>query len=112
MVCRFPVTVITKKVLVSKKKTHIGEIIKNSREDSDSMAARGRIKTKREESTSDQGLDALEECDESTAEEIHALIELEKDDFISLEEYAKRRGLRCARPDSNAPGGNKHKLDV
>jgi len=76
------------------------------------MAARGRIKTKREESTSDQGLDALEECDESTAEEIHALIELEKDDFISLEEYAKRRSLRCARPDSNAPGGNKHKLDV
>ena len=57
------------------------------------MAARGRIKAKREQSTSDQGLDALEECNESTAEEIHALIELEKEDFISLEEYAKRRKM-------------------
>ena len=55
---------------------------------------------------------ALDEDDESTAEELHALIERERGDFISLEEYAKRRGLRCARPDSNAPGGNKHKLDV
>ena len=36
---------------------------------------------------------ALDEDDESTAEEIHALIEREKDDFISLEEYAKRRGI-------------------
>ena len=36
---------------------------------------------------------ALDEDDESTADEIHALIEREKDDFISLEEYAKRRGI-------------------
>jgi hypothetical protein len=36
---------------------------------------------------------ALDEDDESTAEEIHALIEREKDDFVSLEEYAKRRGI-------------------
>jgi hypothetical protein len=36
---------------------------------------------------------ALEEEEESTAEEIHALVEREKDDFISLEEYAKRRGI-------------------
>jgi hypothetical protein len=36
---------------------------------------------------------ALEEEEESTAEEIHALIEREKNDFISLEEYAKRRGI-------------------
>jgi hypothetical protein len=27
------------------------------------------------------------------AEEIHALIEREKDNFISLEEYCKRRGI-------------------
>jgi len=81
---------------VSQKKTHIGEIIKNSREDSDSMAARGRIKTKREESTSDQGLDALEECDESTAEEIHALIELERMILSALKNM--RRDAACGAP--------------
>ena len=36
---------------------------------------------------------SLEEDDESSAEEIHALIEREKNDFISFEEYAKRRGI-------------------
>jgi len=41
----------------------------------------------------DKEFDALPEADESTAEEIHALIEREKDDFISLEEYCKRRGI-------------------
>jgi len=54
------------------------------------MAARGRIRAKREQSTSYQGLDAPEECNESTALGIHAFIELEKDDFISLEECGKR----------------------
>ncbi len=39
----------------------------------------------------------LEEEDESTAEELHALIEREKDEFISLEEYAKRRGIKSLR---------------
>jgi hypothetical protein len=29
----------------------------------------------------------------STAKELLALIEREKDDFISIEEYAKRRGI-------------------
>jgi hypothetical protein len=38
-------------------------------------------------------LSALPEDDESTAEEIHALIEREKDEFISLDEYCKRRGI-------------------
>jgi hypothetical protein len=36
---------------------------------------------------------SLEEDDESSAKEIHALIEREKNDFVSLEEYAKRRGI-------------------
>ncbi len=33
------------------------------------------------------------EKDESRAEELHALIEHEKDEFISFEDYAKRRGV-------------------
>jgi hypothetical protein len=37
---------------------------------------------------------ALPEHEDSTAEEIHALIENEKDDFISFEEYAKHRGIK------------------
>ena len=37
--------------------------------------------------------DALPEHEESTAEEIHSLIEKEKEDFITFEEYAKRRGI-------------------
>jgi hypothetical protein len=59
------------------------------------MAARTRIRaTKVElEPLNDMDFAALEEEEESTAEEIHALIEREKDDFISLEEYAKRRGI-------------------
>ncbi len=42
----------------------------------------------------DHIFDALEECEESTAEEIHAIIENEKDDFISFEEYAKRHDIK------------------
>ena len=59
------------------------------------MAARTRIRATRVELEPFNDLDfaALEEEEESTAEEIHALIEREKDDFISLEEYAKRRGI-------------------
>jgi hypothetical protein len=59
------------------------------------MAARTRIRaTKVElEPLNDVDFAALEEEEESTAEEIHALIEREKDDFICLEEYAKRRGI-------------------
>ena len=41
----------------------------------------------------DMDFAALEEEDESTAEELHALIEREKGDFISLDEYLKRRGI-------------------
>ncbi len=36
---------------------------------------------------------ALEEDDESTAEELHALIEREKGEFISLDEYCAKRGI-------------------
>ncbi len=36
---------------------------------------------------------ALEEDDESTAEELHALIEREKDEFIGLDEYCAKRGI-------------------
>lgn len=57
------------------------------------MAARGRIRATREEPLNDRDFAALEEDDESSAEEIHSLIEREKYDFISLEEYAKRRGI-------------------
>jgi hypothetical protein len=42
----------------------------------------------------DRDFDALTEHEESTAEEIHALIEDEKDDYITFEEYAKRRGIK------------------
>ncbi|VVB71383.1 Uncharacterised protein [uncultured archaeon] len=45
------------------------------------------------EPLNDMDLAALEEDDDSTVEELQALIESEKDDFISLEEYAKRRGI-------------------
>jgi hypothetical protein len=55
------------------------------------MAARSKVIVARDEPFNEFA--ALDEDDESTAEEIHALIEREKDDFISLEEYAKRRGI-------------------
>ncbi|MHC1687504.1 MAG: hypothetical protein AB9879_07315 [Methanothrix sp.] len=57
------------------------------------MAARSRIRATREEPLNDRDFAALKEDDESSAEEIHSLIEREKNDFISLEEYAKRRGI-------------------
>ena len=57
------------------------------------MAARTKIIISGEEPIGDRDLSALEEDDESTAEELHALVELEKDDFISLDEYLKRRGI-------------------
>lgn len=57
------------------------------------MAATRRSKIKAAKIEDDKEFDALPEDDESTAEEIHALIEREKDDFISLEEYCKRRGI-------------------
>ena len=43
---------------------------------------------------SDRDFDALPECEESTADKIHALIENEKNDFITFEEYAKRRSIK------------------
>jgi hypothetical protein len=55
------------------------------------MAARSKVIVARDEPFDEFA--ALDEDDESTAEEIHALIERERDDFISLEEYAKRRGI-------------------
>ena len=57
------------------------------------MAAQTRIRATRLEPLNDMDFAALEEEEESTAEELQALIEREKDDFISLEEYAKRRGI-------------------
>jgi hypothetical protein len=57
------------------------------------MAARSRTRVAKEEPLSDMDFAALEEEDESSAEELHALIEREKDEFISFEEYAKRRGV-------------------
>lgn len=57
------------------------------------MASQSKVIVAQDESLNDWDLAALEEEDESTATEIHTLIEREKDDFISLEEYAKRRGI-------------------
>lgn len=54
---------------------------------------RSKLRVSKEEPLIEPELDALPEDEESTAEEIHALIEREKDDFISLEEYCKRRGI-------------------
>jgi hypothetical protein len=56
--------------------------------------AQSKIRAVKEESPMNRDFDALPDHEESTAEEIHALIENEKDDFISIEEYAKRRGIR------------------
>jgi hypothetical protein len=55
------------------------------------MAARSEVIV-----TADEPIDefaALEEDDESTAQELHALIERERGEFISLEEYRARRGI-------------------
>jgi hypothetical protein len=57
------------------------------------MMARSKARLAKEESLIEHELDALPVDEESSAEEIHALIEREKDDFITLEEYAKRRGI-------------------
>jgi hypothetical protein len=52
-----------------------------------------KLRVSKEEPLIEPELDALPEDEESTSEEIHALIEREKDDFISLDEYCKRRGI-------------------
>ena len=57
------------------------------------MAARSKVIAANDEPFKEMDFAALEEEDESTAEEIHALIEREKGDFISLDEYLKRRGI-------------------
>lgn len=57
------------------------------------MMGRSKIKAAKEEPLNDRDFDDLPEYEESTAEEIHALIENEKDDSITFEEYAKRRSI-------------------
>ena len=57
------------------------------------MGARSKVIVANDESIKDKNFAALDEEDESTAEEIHALIERETGDFISLDEYLKRRGI-------------------
>jgi hypothetical protein len=47
-----------------------------------------------EEPLTDRDFEALEECEESSAKEIHVLIEREKDSLISLEKYAAKRGIK------------------
>jgi hypothetical protein len=54
---------------------------------------RSKIRAAKEEPLIEHEFDALPKDEESTAEEIHALIEREKDDFVTFEEYAKRRGI-------------------
>ncbi|HUS75857.1 MAG TPA: hypothetical protein VMY43_07600 [Methanothrix sp.] len=57
------------------------------------MAARSKFRAVSEEPLKDMDFPSLDEEDESSAEEIHTLIERERDDFISFEEYAKKRSL-------------------
>ena len=57
------------------------------------MAARSKVGGGKVEPLEDKDFAALEEEDESSAEELHALIEHEKNDFISVDEYLKRRGI-------------------
>jgi hypothetical protein len=57
------------------------------------MAARSEVRATKVETLEDKDFAALEEEDDSSAEELHALIEREKNDFISLDEYLKRRLL-------------------
>ena len=54
-----------------------------------------RIKTRAvKEPLIENEFDALPEEEEATAAELQALLEREKDDLISFEEYAKRRGIK------------------
>ena len=57
------------------------------------MAARSKVTIANDGAFIGMDFAALEEEDDSTAEELHALIEREKGDFISLDEYLKRRGI-------------------
>lgn len=57
------------------------------------MAARSKTRATKVEPLEDKDFAALEEEDDSSAKELHALIEREKKDFISLDEYLKRRGI-------------------
>ena len=57
------------------------------------MAARSRVRVVSEEPFGDMDYASLEEVDESSTKEIHALFESENSEFISFEEYAKRRGI-------------------
>jgi hypothetical protein len=56
--------------------------------------AKSKIRAVEEESPRNRDFDALQTMRESTTEEIHALVENEKNDFITFEEYAKRRGIK------------------
>ena len=58
------------------------------------MAARSKVMVANDEPFRDMDFAVLDEEDESTAEELHALIERENGDFISLDEYLKRRGIK------------------
>jgi len=55
------------------------------------MAARSKVMVVNDEPFDEFA--ALDEDDESSAEELHALIEREKGDFISLDEYCAKRGI-------------------
>ena len=57
------------------------------------MAARSKVRAAKVEPLEDKDFAALEEEEDSSAEELHTLIEREKKDFISLDEYLKRRGI-------------------
>ena len=55
--------------------------------------ARSKTRVAKEEPLIENEFDALPCEEEATAAELQELLEREKDDFISLEEYCKRRGI-------------------
>lgn len=55
--------------------------------------ALSKVRATKDDPLNNKDFDALPEHEESTAEEIHALIEKEKEDFITFEEYANVAAL-------------------
>jgi hypothetical protein len=58
------------------------------------MAARSRGKAAKLEVLDEKDFAALEKEEESSAEDLHELIKREKNEFISMDDYLKRRGVK------------------
>ncbi len=57
------------------------------------MAARSKVGAAKVEPIEDKDFAALEEEDESSVEELQHSLNARKNDFISVDEYLKRRGM-------------------